>query len=105
MITTETLKDMKSVLVEIDESQWCTEVYKDQNCKRCAAGHYAWVKTGRDWPPDRGVESTIPYGVEFDLLGLFEVNDGKNPMYQQPTPKARVLAFLNDEIERLTPNP
>ena len=43
----------------------------------------------------------IPCEAVFVAAGFFDVNDRKNPLYQQETPKARVLAFLDDRIAEL----
>lgn len=49
-------------------------------------------------PDDRGGNEMWEWfeGTWSSTYGIYPVNDGKNPAYQQPTPKQRVIAFLRE---------
>lgn len=77
-------------LSAIPDELWCRH-YTSNTGPSCVAGH--WMESGR-------------VGDELlDLCGLFggkslnlvtRINDGYDSRYQQSTPKARILAALND---------
>jgi hypothetical protein len=90
-----TLDDFIAFYESVPENKWCTgNYYEWQTDRRCAVGHILHME---------GAEfalSDLIVGQRVSILGL---NDGRNPRYQQPHPKLRVLAFLNDlKAERLT---
>lgn len=74
---------------KIPEELWCIGVFYDGK-KRCAAGHCGFVTT----------QETLEFSYLRWLFGssstIFEINDGQNINYQQPTPKQRILAALRD---------
>ncbi len=83
----------------IPDEQWCCPQYVQWGCgmplARCALGHL-------------GVVAGIPHGSPAhhfndlfqDCVGesVARVNDGLSDAFQQPTPKARVLAALRSVI-------
>lgn len=86
-----TLADFIAFYEAIPDERWYSGGWfsdpTDASCK-CALGHLS-ADSDSHW---RLVELTRPGNV-------VQVNDGENPRYPQPTPKARVLEFLRD-IER-----
>lgn len=75
----------------IPESAWCTGMLYDNMGGHCAYGHCRV----------RHVEEpTVEAEALARLFGmrerLFEINDDYDPRYQQPTPKQRILAALQD---------
>lgn len=77
----------------IPEELWFVGDYISQcGTKRCAAG---WCNEHINI---RNIESE-KMAVVFEPLGrlvIANINDGKDERYQQPTPKQRILAALND---------
>ena len=71
----------------IPEERWCTNVFRSHGGRRCALGHCQESRTGR-------TDESI--ALANLLTDTAEINDGKDPRYQQPTPKQRVLAALKD---------
>lgn len=75
----------------IPEEDWCTEVYED-GFRCCAFGHLG--ERNDQWS-NNGMRL-------FNLITTsISVNDGKNPRFPQPTPKARILAALREVKERM----
>ncbi len=76
----------------ITEDRWTIKTFSDRLGRCCAMGHCGGPSTDEaEWLEYR-----------FRQLGLtvFQVNDGSDPRYQQPTPKQRILAALRDAKER-----
>lgn len=71
----------------IPDEQWCVGEFTDQERRHCAVGHCL----------DR-MQLTEESKALVRLMGhnTTFVNDGVDPDYQQPTPKARILAALRD---------
>lgn len=80
----------------IPEEMWCTEKFMDDHGRCCAEGHCGSTNN-----------NTSELGTKLCLLffycneTLWQVNDGTDSRYQQPTPKQRVLAALNDIKNKL----
>ncbi len=73
------------------ELDWCTGGYHNGYGAHCAIGHLL-------------IDFERPEVVAtFRLItkNVIAVNDKINSRYQQPTPKQRVIAYLNDEIKKL----
>ena len=72
----------------IPDEQWTVGIFTDSEGRHCALGHCG-APLGYEWP------------ILSDLVGratqscISNINDGKDPNFQQHTPKARVLAALN----------
>lgn len=75
------------------EESWCTRNYNDYHGKCCAIGHLK-QEFGDYGVVERTVRSLCG-------ISLILVNDRDTTRYQQPTPKQRVIAYLNDEIKNL----
>jgi hypothetical protein len=77
----------------IPEDRWITKDYADDAGRCCAFGHCGV----RHMKPALGGG-----GEEADALAALlqhrtaSINDGDTDEYQQPTPKQRILAALND---------
>lgn len=105
-VTRELLLDMQGVLSDIPDDKWCEGPYYivrwdggTEMWNRCAAGHYAKHRYGMDVLPDEVFEYGKPSADFFQEV--FHVNDGKSVDYRQETPKARVLAFIEDKLKEL----
>ncbi len=84
----------------IPDSRWCTNTYEssiESPSKYCALGHCG-ARAGRYNEPIHSEESQSLHNLIVTLTQtedyLTKVNDGNNPLYQQDTPKQRVLAAL-----------
>lgn len=79
----------------IPEERWRAGNFSNQEKTQfCAHGH-----CGNDWGVRECPESNA-LGLLFSRHRLpeIDINDGKHPRYQQPTPKQRILAALSDII-------
>lgn len=76
------------------EEEWMTGVCrsKDQT-KNCLLGHI--FNMGKDEEESNDLLNWFESCIATDYM-FFPVNDGTNPNYQQPTPRLRCLAYLND---------
>lgn len=69
----------------IPEEQWCVLQLTDEQGRHCVYGH-----CGSDYMPEGNALGKI-----LDFQTSF-INDGEHSQYQQPTPKQRILAALED---------
>lgn len=67
---------------------------KEDSDRRCALGHCGEI----DGTPTLETRALDCIAEKFPI-SVARVNDGKEDKYQQPTPKARILAFLRDAKE------
>ena len=84
----ETVDDFITFYEAIPEEDWCCDTYHDAFGRCCAIGHL-----------DSKVKDAHVVERLCVLLAKYPisvVNDGETPAYDQPNPKARVLAYLND---------
>lgn len=72
----------------IPDDHWGTGTYVDSDGRCCAIG---FCRSSREHIALRNI--LIPHG------GAAAINDGHSYDYQQPTPKARILAALADAKE------
>lgn len=78
----------------IPDDRWVSDYYRhpeDEDC-RCALGH-----CGEHKDPDGWTVQTEESKALCGVLAPFNparINDGEYPKFQQPTPKARILAAL-----------
>ena len=68
----------------IPEDQWTTGSFRDEHGRKCALGHCLTLHEEQ-----AALISLLRYTTS-------EINDGERDRYQQPTPKQRILAALND---------
>lgn len=86
---------------DIPEEQWCTGVYSDVGPKgedrQCAVGHCR-SETSLLFSVEvealRGLLKKVGLGDKANNSRVSDINDGRNPDFQQPTPKQRILAAL-----------
>lgn len=72
---------------KIPESKWCIKEYT-VNDQHCALGHLGCVLGKTDTPLAKKLNRILAQETP-------EINDGLHDDYQQPTPKERILAALN----------
>lgn len=85
-----TVDDFIEFFSGIPEEQWCCESFKNPDGRCCAAGHlgedaFTETKNGSNLERLMGDWGTV-----------WSINDGDHPDFQQPTPRARILAALNE---------
>lgn len=82
----------------IPDAQWHVGHYRDpQNpARRCALGHCRNSKEGAAFSFEESTDEEMALHGLLAGSGPAVVNDGKVSRYQQPTPKARILAALRD---------
>lgn len=78
----------------IPDEQWCVGDFADGYGRFCAQGHCG-DRSDISAPPECCALKSLLFG-QFDGNVVADVNDGKHHKYQQPTPKARILAALHD---------
>lgn len=84
-------------LRQTDESEWQVGTVRNKdNTQNCCFGHLVNWYYGKDY------EGTISDVWDFfeevwaTTYMIYPVNDGENPKYKQETPKARIIAYLED---------
>lgn len=98
------------LLKDIPEDQWLTARFSNGIDKCCGVGHLKRLKSKN--PSDYSInnccdllifdDSNFRFHNECNLMyvdgNLASINNGETLKYQQPTPKQRVMAFLEDAI-------
>lgn len=79
----------------IPDEQWCVGIDWSGE-KRCAINHVQ-----KSMPLELPVlfylrRPKVLRDAGSEPESIMAINDGKDPRYTQPTPKARILAWLND---------
>ena len=87
-----TIDDFIAFYEAIPEEDWCCNNYQDACGRRCALGHLDTTSTKTSEAVFR-LFSIVVVRAHYTVA---DINDGHDPKYQQPSPKARILAFLND---------
>lgn len=87
-------------LSAIPDELWCSEFFSNGEA-RCALGHlgrFGWWRESREDRDVRGeeVNSFVAVLGNGDRATVERINNGDDLRYSQPTPKARILAALND---------
>jgi hypothetical protein len=92
-----TAQDFIDFFEGIPEDEWFVgDFVNPENPKqKCAVGHCGVTQA----------RFPLATNASFILRQILDsnighINDGKNPRYQQPTPKQRILAALRDAKER-----
>lgn len=86
----------------IPEELWASGSSGHEDGKKCAVLLCDGVNGGSQFPGMRpegdALHALFPhsYADETVCNSITRINDGRNPRYQQPTPKARVIAALRD---------
>ncbi|MDN3651261.1 hypothetical protein QWY77_00490 [Thalassotalea ponticola] len=92
-----TLRNFINYLESTHDDDWTIDVVKNKaGTKNCLFGHLWDFAGGNDneeagnrlWDWFESAVSTTHY--------VYPINDGKNPKYQQETPKLRCIHFLKD---------
>jgi len=84
----------------IPEDRWTTGVLHSASDRRCALGHCVDESSSFDGPVYAALLNLSWRACETSRLPtIISVNDGYSVRYQQPTPRARVLAWLRDAKE------
>lgn len=84
-------------LQETREDQWAIDVVRTEGGKKnCLFGHLVnWV-----YGPDYEGSVSMAWDLFEEMWSseweVYPINDGKDPRYQQPTPKQRCMAFMKD---------
>lgn len=98
-------QEARRVLALIPEERWCVGTRTDSTGRSCALGHYSLINYKHDglWClQGPKVEELIRASndfCEFNSCNIAAANNGWMPEYQQPTPKQRTIAFLDDMIK------
>ena len=101
----ETLKDFYFFYNEIPEDKWCVWFFEslDEKGKCCAIGHLGQHKMiGKESAPAVKRISALLFGRVCYPAELAGINNSPHSLsakiYDQDTPKKRVLAYLKDKI-------
>lgn len=94
-----TLEEYRDYYAGIPEENWCVcSFYGEDKKSRCAIGHLMKPSVYITHP-DRLSAAEGQLDTIFGLTNIYRINDGKNPRYQQSTPKQRILAAIEDKIK------
>jgi hypothetical protein len=90
---------------KIPEDKWCMYERNSSKGQHCAHG---WCSIGSEGfsPQERAlmdIAKANPILLQ-NCHGFAPINNGHNPMYQQPTPKQRILAALYDIRAKQNPS-
>jgi len=97
METTYTVDYFIDKFSKIPEDMWCVKTLGDMSGSHCALGHCDFGNTGV--PKEALALQKLLKPLENSHCRIWTtpwINDGLYPSYQQPTPKQRILAALND---------
>lgn len=83
-----TAREFYDFFEAIPEDRWCCDEYTSSDGRHCAYEHCQ--------PESKGAILSICENAGYSIEN---VNDGLIKIYQQPTPKQRILAFLKDAVE------
>ena len=89
-----TINDYIAFAESIPDEQWTTGQYGKEKGPNCFIGHLFYKQ--RCWPKP-SVLMMCGFKSQDEAV---DINDGNHPRYQQPTPKARILAALHDAKEK-----
>ncbi len=76
----------------IPEDMWCRGNYELPDGRCCAGGHCG-DRSNIPVPPEAEALYSLFWNIQTNVTC---VNDGLDKDYQQPTPRARILAALED---------
>ena len=99
----EVLIQASEFLASIPDERWQVGSYGTYGGRCCAVGHLGLAdRMPHDGDPMGDMRRTVKEAA-VGLLGvaLTAINDGRDPRFQQPTPKARVLAALDECISKI----
>ncbi len=105
-----TLTGLRAYLASKPAKTWTTGIRHDSKGRCCVLGHLENLIDVPQFALD--TYDSSPVLAPFEKLtarypragfGLAEINNGDDPCYQQKTPRARVLAAIDDLIARRVP--
>lgn len=87
----------------IPDERWCEADFNNKLGQSCALGHCGVLRSSElMFDGETDIVAVHPSRAEgralWEILrcNIGSVNNGGNPRYQQPTPRARILAALHD---------
>lgn len=101
----------------IPEEEWCIGIQQNELGQRCAFGHclpieqrqMGYLSSGRGNETPEGKSLKAMFEIHFKsnevMWSVAYINNGKNEMFQQPTPKQRILAALYEIRDKQQPKP
>jgi hypothetical protein len=90
----------------IPEDQWRSGGIGSATGRRCALGHcgFNYRPADEETPEAKALAALLPPtdagAMVYPFWGPLDINDNRDPRYRQSTPKARILAALNDIKEK-----
>lgn len=91
----QTLDDYIAFFDAIPEERWCEAAFWDRVTGQCCALGLLGKRNFSNIPR---AASRLQKLLGCALSEIAAINDGEHPDYQQPTPKQRVLAYLEDVL-------
>lgn len=93
----EGLPDFISYIINTDDADWQIDIVRDKNNERnCLFGHLVNWYFGREYQGDITTAWDAFESIWSTTFEVFEINDGRDKRYQQPTPRQCCIAFLKD---------
>lgn len=84
-------------LQDTREDEWAIDVVRTKgNQQNCLFGHLVNWYYGKGYQGDVSLAWDLFEEMWSTTFFVYEINDGRNPDYPQPTPKQRVLAFMKN---------
>ncbi|MFI2837586.1 hypothetical protein [Mycolicibacterium sp. PDY-3] len=83
-------------LIDTADDEWAVDVVRTEDGRNCMFGHLV------DWCYGKGYTGNVNTAWDYfearwmTTYVIYDVNDGKHPDYQQPSPKRRVVAYLTN---------
>ncbi len=92
-----TLLDYYKFFESIPEEKWCNYKLLNDKGQCCARGHLGTrLLAGRIIESPEAIKFYELTNSSFMVVSL--INDGKHYGFNQPTPKARILAFIKSKL-------
>lgn len=104
-----TAQEFRDFFAAIPDEKWCIHKFVNEHGQCCAQGHLGMTSWGFVTPDARRLQNMFKEAFRernFSSCcdwGVGSVNNGYTEDFQQPTPKARILAAL-DYIISSTPS-
>ena len=94
------LIEAREFLASIPDAKWQVGRYGTYGGQCCAAGHLGLAEQmPHDGDPMADMRRAVKEALQSLLKAqLTAINDGRDSRFQQPTPKARILAALDECI-------
>lgn len=98
-VVAERLSDLQpfiQYLQDTREDEWAVDVVRTKDGKNCLFGHLINWYYGEDYEGSISLVWDLFEEMWMTTYVIYDINDGKNPKYPQPTPKQRVLAYMKN---------